>query len=29
MIGVSPYLHSVIKGGIALLAIFISREAKR
>ena len=29
MIGVSPYLQLIIKGGIVLLAIFISREAKR
>jgi ribose transport system permease protein len=29
MLGVSPYLQLVIKGVIVLLAIFISREAKR
>jgi len=26
MLGVSPYVQSVIKGGIILLAIFISRQ---
>lgn len=29
MIGVSPYMQLIIKGGIVLLAIFISRESKR
>ena len=29
MLGVSPYLQLIIKGGIVLFAIFISREAKR
>lgn len=29
MIGVSPYMQLIIKGGIVLLAIFISREARR
>jgi hypothetical protein len=29
MIGVSPCLQSIIKDSIVLLAIFISREAKR
>jgi ribose transport system permease protein len=29
MLGVSPYVQSVIKGGIILLAIFISRQRRR
>ena len=29
MLGVSPYVQSVIKGGIILLAIFISRQRTR
>ena len=29
MLGVSPYVQSVIKGGIILLAIFISRQRHR
>ncbi|NML34466.1 ABC transporter permease [Paraburkholderia antibiotica] len=29
IMGVSPYLQLIVKGGIVLLAIFISREARR
>ena len=29
MVGVNPYVQSIVKGGIILLAIYIGRERRR